>query len=182
MPDAGPPRRPTAAGKKNPPLRRPRTAAFSLVELAVVVLIISLLAAIAVPAFKRVTIRARSAAVANDLRVFAAAFQVYVHEHGDWPPGDGTPGAFPAGLEGALGATAWARPTPIGGRYTWAPNSTQQGARCRAVIVLSTDGANAVSSDRFQLLDLDRQFDDRDLTTGSLRLGFRNYPVYVLEQ
>ena len=29
--------------------------------------------------------------------------------------------------------------------------------------------------------DLDRRIDDGSLDTGNLRLGFRNYPVYVLE-
>ena len=68
-----------------------------------------------------------------DLRVFSAAFQSYAQEKGDWPPGDAVPGAFPPGMAGHLGKTNWERVTPVGGLYTWAPNSLHQGepgARC----------------------------------------------------
>lgn len=150
-------------------------------ELAVVVFIISLLAALAVPALKKANLEARSVAVANDLRVFSGAFQTYAHERGDWPPGNGTPGAFPTGMEGYLGQTAWQRVTPIGGHYTWDPNSPQRGDRYRAVIVIATANGHAVTSDLAQLVDLDRRVDDGDLTGGNFLLGFRNYPVFVLE-
>ncbi len=152
-----------------------------MVELSVVVFIISILAALAVPALKKVNLEARSVTAANDLRVFSGAFQTYAHERGDWPPGNGTPGAFPVGMEGYLGQTSWQRITPLGGYYTWDPNSMQQGERYRAVIVIASANGNAVTSDVAQLVDLDRRIDDGDLTSGNFRLGFRNYPVFVLE-
>jgi prepilin-type N-terminal cleavage/methylation domain-containing protein len=160
---------------------RPGQAGFTLLELSVVVLLISVLAALAVPALKKTQLEARSAAVANDLRVFAGAFQSYTHEHGDWPAGNGTPGAFPAGMEGYLGATSWQRVTPIGGLYTWSPNSMQQGERYRAVIMIATADGHAVTAELAQLLDLDRRVDDGDLEAGNFRLGYRNYPIFVLE-
>jgi prepilin-type N-terminal cleavage/methylation domain-containing protein len=156
-------------------------AGFTLLELSIVVFLISVLAAIAVPALKKVQLEARSSAVANDLRVFAGAFQNYTHEHGDWPPGDATPGAFPAGMEGYLGTTSWQRVTPIGGYYTWSPNSMQQGERYRAVIMIATANGHPVSSDLAQLTDLDHRVDDGDLEAGNFRLGYRNYPIFVLE-
>ena len=160
---------------------RPGNAGFTLVELAVVVFIISALAALAVPAMKRVNLEARSVAVANDLRVFSGAFQTYVHDHGDWPPGNDGPGIFPPGMEGYLRQTNWERVTPIGGHYAWEPNSPQQGEHYRAVITISSSGTDQVSSDKLQLEDLDRRIDDGDLTTGNFQLGYRNYPAYVLE-
>ncbi len=150
-------------------------------ELSVVVFIISVLAALGVPAVKKVNLEARSVAVVNDLRVFSSAFQSYTHEKGDWPAGNSAPGAFPAGMEGYLGPTAWQRVTPIGGLYTWDPNSPQQGERYRAVIVLASAAGHPVTADLAQLLDLDRRIDDGDLSSGNFRLGFRNYPVFVLE-
>lgn len=157
-------------------------AGFTLVELAVVVTIISIIIAIAVPTTKHLIFRARSSAVANDLRVFSAAFQAYAHENGDWPAGDGTPGAIPSGMTGYLGSTNWQRTTPIGGNYAWDPNSMQQGIRYRAVFVISSTDGNPVSSDRNQLLDLDRTLDDSNLDSGNFMLGFRNYPIFVLER
>lgn len=175
--------RPMPPPYANRPLyRRPAAAAaFTLVELSVVVAIISVLVAIAVPTTKNLVFRARSSAVQNDLRVFAAAFQAYAQEKGDWPPGTGVPGAFPAGMEGLLGATNWQRTTPIGGNYTWDPNSLHQGTRYRGVIVISTTENNPVTSDRMQLLDIDRMMDDGNLDSGNFLLGYRNYPIFVIE-
>ena len=156
-------------------------AGFTLIELSIVVFIISVLAALAVPALKQVMLESQSTAVANDLRVFRDAFADYAHEHGDWPPGGGQPGEFPAGMAGRLGQTNWERVTPIGGRYQWAPGSLHQGERYRAAIVIASLDGNNVSSDRRQLEDLDRRIDDSDLEAGNFRLGYRNFPVFVIE-
>jgi len=117
----------------------------------------------------------------NDLRVYAGAFQAYAQEHGDWPPGGMAPGVFPPGMEGYLSQTNWGRVTPIGGYYQFATGSPQLGGRYAAVIIIASVGANQVSSDFIQLSDIDRKLDDGNLGTGNFFLGFRNYPVFVLE-
>jgi len=158
-----------------------RQRGFTLLELSIVLFIISVLAALAVPLLKQASLKARGSAVANDLRVFAGAFQAYAHEHGDWPAGGGGPGDFPPGMAGYLGATSWGRQTPIGGRYLWDPNSVHQGERYRAAIVIASVDNSPVSSDQNQLQEIDHVFDDGDLTGGNFRLGYRNYPVFVIE-
>lgn len=173
------PRRPGL--RVNRGLRHLGQRGFSLLELSVVVFIVSVVAALAIPALKKVQFSSRAATVSNDLRVFSAALQQYVQEKGEWPGGGGEPGVFPVGMEGYLRESNWSRPTPIGGRYTWAPNSLHQGERYRAAIVISTANGSTVTEDRNQLLELDRKIDDGNLDTGNLRLGFRNYPVFVLE-
>ncbi len=146
-----------------------------------VVLIIGMLAAVAVPQLKKNMISARSSAVMNDLRVYSGAFQAYAQEHGDWPPGGGAPGVFPPGMDGYLSQTNWSRTTPIGGNYQFATQSPQAGGRYAAVIIIASTLNNAVSSDSNQLSDIDRKLDDGNLTTGNFFLGYRNYPVFVLE-
>ena len=154
---------------------------FTFLEVSVVVVIISVVAALAVPIVKQASREARSTIVANDLRIFSAALQTYARERGDWPAGNSEPGVFPPGMEGYLRTTNWARRTPLGGFYTWSPNTLQQGQRYRAAIAIASVGADKISSDRAQFVDLDRKLDDGILDTGQLRLGFRNHPFYVLE-
>ncbi len=146
-----------------------------------VVLIIGILAALAVPALKKNALNARSSAVMNDLRVYAGAFQAYAQEHGDWPPGGGGPGVFPPGMDGYLNQTNWSRTTPIGGNYQFATQTPQQGGRYAAVIIISSTANNPVSSDFNQLSDIDKKLDDGNLASGNFFLGYRNYPVFVLE-
>ncbi len=173
----------TSAAPARPPWRswRSRTDGFSLVEIAVTILIISVVAALAVPAWKKSVLSARSSAVVNDLRVFAGAYQTFAHDRGDWPPSTLQPGTFPAGMQTYLAETSWERVTPVGGRYAWATDTVQQGERYRAALLILSDGDNHVTSDRQLLLDIDHKIDDGNLDTGNFRLGFRNQPVYVLE-
>ncbi|HEY1794189.1 MAG TPA: hypothetical protein VGG34_14830 [Opitutaceae bacterium] len=133
------------------------------------------------PALKKSTINARSSAVMNDLRVYAGAFQAYAQEHGDWPAGGAAPGAFPAGMDGYLNQTNWQRTTPIGGNYEFATQSPQGGNRYAAVIIIASSTANPVTSDANQLTDIDKKLDDGNLATGNFFLGYRNYPVFILE-
>ncbi len=161
--------------------RHRRLAGFSLVELSVVLLIISLLSALALPGYRKIQLSARSAAVENDIRVFAGAFQNYAHDRGDWPADGAAPGEIPEGMANYLARTTWQQPTPIGGAYSWAPNTLQQGERYRAALMIEAVEGKPVSADLNQLVEIDRRLDDGNLDTGNFRLGFRNQPVFVIE-
>ena len=134
------------------------------------------------PALKKNAINARSSAVMNDLRVYSGAFQAYAQEHGDWPPGGGAPGVFPAGMEGYLSQTNWSRTTPIGGNYQFATQSPQGGGRYAAVIIIACVGEQRRSRPTSTSSPTStRKLDDGNLVTGNFFLGYRNYPVFVLE-
>jgi type II secretory pathway pseudopilin PulG len=69
------------------------TAGVGLVELMVVVLIISMLMALAVPSYQRVRKRAKAGAIVNDFRVFSAVYLSYAHENGHRGPRRRPPGS-----------------------------------------------------------------------------------------
>lgn len=173
------PRFPVPARRRRTAPRHPRAAAFTLVELCVVVFIIGLLAALALPAMKRVAQKARVSAVANDLRVFAGAFQAYNHQHGRWPA-DTYPRIMPREMSGAL-TGAFTGKTPIGGFYDWDQNVSPNGFRTTAAITLLTQGTERLTSDLAILTAIDKLLDDGNLRTGSVRRGSTNALVYIIE-
>jgi prepilin-type N-terminal cleavage/methylation domain-containing protein len=160
-------------------VRNPRTAAFTLVEIMVVVTIISLLAAASVPAIQSVKRRTIATAVANDLRTFAGAFDVYAHETGGWPA-EVDAGVLPPEMATRINATAWRRPTPFGGQYNWEFNQMHGGARFRAAIAISTTSTSAVIQDVDLLEAIDRLVDDGNLATGNFRIGADDEPVFIV--
>ena len=72
-------------------------AAYTLVEIAVVVTIIGILATLAVPYFKRVKESAIISTLENDLRIFSQEFIQYELNFGTYPD-TSTPGTYPNGM------------------------------------------------------------------------------------
>lgn len=148
----------------------------------VVVTIISFLAAMSLPAAKRAGQSAKAAAVVNDLRVFSLAFGGYAQQANSYPP-EVAVGVFPPAMAGSvLGQSAWLRKTPIGGNYNWDNNRTHGSITPKAAISINTNRTNRVTTDRTQLLMIDRRLDDGNLNTGNFFLGASSEPVYILER
>jgi prepilin-type N-terminal cleavage/methylation domain-containing protein len=134
-----------------------RNAAFTLVEIMIVVMIIALLAVIALPSFLRARQQAQNAKFINALRIATGAFEMYNMEHSAYPP-DVNRGVVPPGMALYFGPTMqWNRPTPIGGEWDWDYN--QFGFTAGVSVV-----GSAASIE--QLTEIDQRIDDGDLSTG----------------
>ncbi len=147
----------------------------------VVITIISMLAAAAVPTIVKVKRRSLATVVANDLRVFGAAFESYAHEAGSWPA-EVDAGVLPPEMASRINSSAWMKPAVIGGQYNWENNQTHAGTTYRAVIAISSTSASAVVQDADLLEAIDTVMDDGNLATGSFRIGADDEPIYIVSQ
>ncbi len=146
----------------------------------VVVLIISVLATLAVPAIQRTRMKAKTAAIVGDFRTFASAFETYAQETGKWPA-EAAAGSIPSGMGGRLSRTAWRRKTPMGGCYNWEYDRVHFGVRYKAAIAISATAAAPLPLDVAQLTDIDERIDDGNLMSGSFRLGTGNIPLFIIQ-
>ena len=135
----------------------------------VVVVIIGLLAALAIPAAQRVRRAAINSRFLNDLRIVQGAAETYAMENGGWPP-DGQ-SAIPPELAAYL-KKGFDPASPIGGVWDWDMNvfGVQAG--------ISVQGPT-ISTE--QLLEIDAKIDDGDLSTGRFRTRSGGV-IFVLEE
>jgi prepilin-type N-terminal cleavage/methylation domain-containing protein len=160
--------------------RAPRNRGFTLVEIMVVVVIIGLLVAMALPTYRRITMRSKTAALVSDLRAYSTAFITYNLQNGKWPA-DEVPQKIPAAMSGAL-PEGFARKSPIGGVYKWNYDVSADGVTAKAAIIIETVGGNPVSDDADLREMIDREMDDGDLSTGTVVVGSTNSLVFIIEK
>ena len=149
-----------------------RAAAFTLVEIMVVVSVIALLAVIAMPSFLRARRRSQNVMFINSLRVATGAFELYAVEHNGYPP-DALRGVLPTGMNLYFGpAFDFTAPTPIGGSWDWDVRTFTN------VVGISVVTPSATTA---QLQEIDALIDDGDLAQGNfIKTGANRYTT-VLE-
>ncbi|MGC8741171.1 MAG: prepilin-type N-terminal cleavage/methylation domain-containing protein [Candidatus Sumerlaeaceae bacterium] len=86
--------------------RYQRRHAFTLIELLIVVAIIAILAAIALPNFLEAQTRSKVARVKSDLRALATAIEAYRVDHNEYPEGTDNPANFDPQIVAYLGPLA----------------------------------------------------------------------------
>ena len=157
------------------------TAGVGLVELMVVVTIISMLMALALPSYQRIQKKARSAAISNDFRVFTAVLQARAHENGSWPA-ETAAGIVPDVItKDDIQLASWIGPTAIGGRFDWENNQIHNGTRYRAALALVETGDATLMVDLELYKEIDAVLDDGNLNTGNFRLGQNNCLLFIIE-
>ena len=139
----------------------------------IVEVMIGILAAIAIPAFQKLSKRSQNTAFVNDLRIASEAIQRFSLETGEWPPGDGV--TLPLVLEGYLPPpNRWNLPTPVGG--LWAMSNSTVTPEFRASLLV-----NGYLGGPARAGEIDKQIDDGDPATGFLRADGTTL-TYVLER
>ena len=146
---------------------------FTLVEIMIVVVIIGLLAALALPAFQRIQRASQNARVVNDFRVFSQAFEGYATEAGSWPA-DTIMGRTPPNMTGAIKKGNWKGVPTIGGRWKW--DNTLSGGGYAGISIQN------FTADDTQLMEIDAKMDDGDLTTGKMRKTSASSFTLVLQE
>lgn len=157
-----------------------RPAAFTIMEIMVVVAVIGILAAIAVPAFFRSAKRTMIGVQESDLRSFDRAFSTFELEKEYFPPSHGTAGEFPDEMEDYM-PTVWKQPAPIGGAYTWINSRGDTPEERIAYIRISGSAGNPIALTREDLIKLDKKIDDGNTSTGRLILSGLSIRFYITQ-
>ncbi len=119
----------------------------------IVLVIIGLLAAIALPAFQRIKKRSIATRYANDFRQISEAFLRFSLETGAWPAATVAPGNIPSDVPAGYLPSRYAETSPMGGGYTWSGST----ARIRLISTQATDDV---------MQQVDAILDDGNLATG----------------
>jgi prepilin-type N-terminal cleavage/methylation domain-containing protein len=149
--------------------RSSRRRAFTLVEIMIVVVIIGLLAALAVPGMRRIKAQAAAKRYLNDVRQIVAGAERYAMEVGQYPP-NGI-GALHPSLRGYVPDSVFGTTTPLGGVWDW---DYQQNGFTASVSVYQFTATDE------QLLAIDRSIDDGNLNSGTFRKD-GSKAIYVLQ-
>ncbi|MFT5837103.1 MAG: prepilin-type N-terminal cleavage/methylation domain-containing protein [Candidatus Azotimanducaceae bacterium] len=151
---------------------RNHKSGFTLVEIMIVVVIIGLLAAIAIPAFRRVRIRSQNARLASDLRTYGGMVETYLLINGDYPEAS-APGIIPAGFDAYIKIGSWNQGPSIGG--VWDMEKDSDG-------ILSAIGVHQFTVPNEQLVEFDKDYDDGNVDTGKYRKLADDRYYYVVAE
>lgn len=142
----------------------------------VVIVIIGLLAALAIPAIRRSQRSSQNTRVINDFRVFTQAFEMFNTNHGGWPD-TAAPGVMPnlpTSITDTLKAASWQATTALGGLWQWDNALSSSGVAGICIIGFTCTDE--------QLQQIDAKLDDGNLGTGNFQKTAATRVIYVLEK
>jgi prepilin-type N-terminal cleavage/methylation domain len=152
--------------------RNPTKRGFTLVEIMVVVVIIGLLAAIAIPTVAKATEISRHTRFASDVRTFSGLLETFIFESSSYPE-DSSSGEIPAGFEEYIKVSDWQMGPTIGGVYDVELDSFG---------ITSAIGVHNYTISDAELARFDARYDDGSFDTGNYRvIGAKRY-YYILAE
>jgi prepilin-type N-terminal cleavage/methylation domain-containing protein len=150
-----------------------RDRGFTLVELMIVIAIIGILSAIAVPNFLSYRERGIIARTASDLNTIVKGFQLYAIDNPG--PYDGYPDdthrVLPTGVEAHVNNTLFISGTPLGGYYNWEGPDTYPYAGV---------SIESPTADEARLIQLDAVMDDGNLSSGKFQKTSNSRYTHIL--
>jgi prepilin-type N-terminal cleavage/methylation domain-containing protein len=146
---------------------------FTLIEIMIVIAIIGVIAAIAIPNFAAYRQRAKIAEAATDIKHFEKGFVAYAVEEGRFP--DDSHIVLPdlPKMADFISPTVWGRTTPLGGTYNW------EGPDSYPYAGIAFFGVTASVQ---ELQRLDSLIDDGDLSTGKFRQTPNGRYTYIIAE
>ena len=149
-----------------------KARAFTLVEIMIVVAIVGLLLAIAIPAYKKLAQKSRVVAYTSNLRAMLGALEMYAMDYGNYPA-DVMPGIAPVGIKEYIPNINLSMPTPLGGVCDWERRSVGISSGLSAL-------GTGFNSEEFVMVD--KRIDDGDLDAGSFRRLSPTRYTFVIDE
>jgi type IV pilus assembly protein PilA len=146
---------------------------FTLIELMIVIAIIGILAAIAIPNFINYRKKAKIAGAATDIKNFEKGFVAYALDEGEFPNDSHIVLPDLPLMEDYIDPSVWGKNTALGGTYNW------EGPDNYPYAGISIFEATAPQRD---LELLDSMLDDGDLTQGKFRQTPNGRYTYIIDE
>ena len=161
-----------------------RRAGFTLLEISIVVALIGLLSAMALPSFMKARQESKISVMVNDIRIIHDAFQMYAMDNNGYPQGHGF---VPAPVTNYLSNARWAKPTALGGHWLYYDVSDPIAwsyfqTRLLVVDDFRIDPGQHPIAQGDQWRAIDAIVDDGDLATGMFKLIGDVQMQYSLEE